>query len=707
MACTIKTPTVAQQRDIFKTIKESAQFKKAEGKLNEILTNGIDVEKLMAEQKANGKKNLITRNERGVETDTVPLPDDFIEVKEVKVKKAGTNFFYRQDNYSVEEEDGVMVVITPKEFKEIKVAYTIEDTSEKRDLQTDVVKLQRFADAVKDGNSTAALKVFEDEIKKVTDAFDGVYNGIHQVIEKIRSDVNIPVPTSAAIAIVDKVKKHKGSNVINLEDPVSITRVQARKANTNFFFNLVQYKFIPDSGTVIADNLYEEYKVEYRGKGSSTANVAGSQTGKLPTAGDITGDLNNAIASIGNVTGDIAREINNVAGTFGKDISGLLSSASSGSLINDALALANQQPSVYTIEKNVRDKATNAIALPGISGGEAGVVLVETRREDQSYFTQMLKGINGGWRLEGENLYLPNVRAEVKVTYKQEIDPPVSSGVPSLSNDKDVPKLDPCRDLPNIGVNVLEQLKTNLQTGEVEKVVLKNKLNKPQPKKEPVIKAEPAAAVAESPTVVSSDTQPSSSSWGSELPPTREIIEEYGDLISSMSTKHRYYFEYLKSELLKEKKEDQEKPEFKSMVAAMKKGKYNAPQILNGTMGVGEFSEFQLELLRRYITRKSNIQTFGLQQSYTKSLLFEQRLAIVGETTDEYYQEALNKFLNTEVPVKKKDNRGNTTFIRSLSNESEDPLANTKIWLEQMYQYQKNKKETLVNWYKYNGNKLN
>jgi hypothetical protein len=706
MACTIKTPTVAQQRDIFKTIKESAQFKKAEGKLNEILTNGINVEKLMAEQKANGKKNLITRNERGVETDTVPLPDDFIEVKEVKVKKAGTNFFYRQDNYSVEEEDGVMVVITPKEFKEIKVAYTIEDTSEKRDLQTDVVKLQKFADAVKDGNSTTALKVFEDEIKKVTDAFDGVYNGIHQVIEKIRSDVNIPVPTSAAIAIVDKVKKHKGSNVINLEDPVSITRVQARKANTNFFFNLVQYKFIPDSGTVIADNLYEEYKVEYRGKGSSTANVASSQTGKLPTAGDITGDLNNAIASIGNVTGDIAREINNVAGTFGKDISGLLSSASSGSLINDALALANQQPSVYTIEKTVRDKATNAIALPGVSGGEAGVVLVETRREDQSYFTQMLKGINGGWRLEGENLYLPNVRAEVKVTYKQEIDPPVSSGVPSLSNDKDIPKCDPCRDLPNIGVEVLEQLKTNLQTGEVEKVVLKNKLNKPPPKKEPVIKAEPAAAVAENPTVIASELLPSSSLWGSDTNAVGQTLSSYGDLIREMNTKSNSHFKYLKSSYKAQQKEDYENPEFKTLVGHIKKNKYSAEGILNGEQGVGEFSETQIQLLQNYTTRKSQFQTFGLYQGYIKSLLFEQRRAIVGETTEDFYLKALDKFLNVEVPIKKQDN-SNTNLSRTLSNQSEDPLANSKIWLEQMYEYQKSKKETLINWYKYNGNKLN
>ena len=706
MACTIKTPTVAQQRDIFKTIKESAQFKKAEGKLNDILTNGIDVEKLMAEQKASGKLNTVTRNERGVDTSSVSIPNDYIEVKEVQVKKPGTNFFFRQTQYSIDQEDGETFVNTSKIYKEIKVTYTIEDTSEKRDLQTDVVKLQKFADAVTSGDTTAGLKVFEDEVKKVTEAFDGVYNGIHQIIEKIRSDVDIPVPTSDAVVIVDKVKKHSSSNVIQLDDPISVTRVQARKANTNFFFNLVQYKFIPDSGVVIADNLYEEYKVEYRGKGSATTNAASLQDGKLPTAGQITEDINSALSSIGSAAGDIAREVSNVAGTFGKDLSGLLSSASSGSLINDAIAQASQQPSTYTVEKNVRGKATNAIALPGISGGEDGVLEVQTRKEDQSYFTNMQKGNVAGWRLDGEDLYLFQVRAEVKVKYKQEVDPPVSSGVPATSNDEDIPPLDPCKDLPNIGVKILEELKTNLQTGQIEKVVLKSKQNKPQPKKEPVIKSEPAPTVAESPTVISSDTQPSSSSWGGELPPTREIIDEYGDLIFSMNTKHRYYFEYLKSELLKEKKEDQEKPEFKSMVAAIKKGKYNATSILNGTAGVGEFSEVQLELLRRYITRKSTIQTFGLQQSYTKSLLFEQRLAIVGETTDEYYQDALNKFLITNVPVKKADN-GNTTLIRSLSNESEDPLANTKIWLEQMYDYQKSEKETLVNWYKYNGNKLN
>ena len=57
----------------------------------------------------------------------------------------------------------------------------------------------------------------------------------------------------------------------------------------------------------------------------------------------------------------------------------------------------------------------------------------------------MQKGNVAGWRLEGEELYIFEPRAEIKCKYTQEVDPPASSGVPALSNDKDIPKLDPCK----------------------------------------------------------------------------------------------------------------------------------------------------------------------------------------------------------------------------------------------------------------------
>ena len=105
MACNIQNEVVTAQRDIFKEIKQSAQFKKAQNKLNDILTNGINIAELQAEQKKNGKKNLITKTERETNENFCGLPLNFIEVVEVKVKKKGTNFFYRlsENQYTVEK----------------------------------------------------------------------------------------------------------------------------------------------------------------------------------------------------------------------------------------------------------------------------------------------------------------------------------------------------------------------------------------------------------------------------------------------------------------------------------------------------------------------------------------------------------------------------------------------------------------------------
>jgi len=508
MACNIKNEAVKAQRDIFKTIKESAKFKKAEGKLNEILTKGIDVNELMAQQKTDGKKNFITRTTRGTKTDTVPLPIDYIKVEEVKVKKEGTNFFYNQRKFDVTEEEGEPIVKTKQVYKEIKVTYQIEDTAEKRDLQTDTVKLQKLADAIKSGDDKGALKLFEDEAKKVSTAFDGVYNGIHQIIDKIRSDAKIPLPTSEAVVIVDKTKKHTGSNVINLEDPISVTKVKARKANTNFFFNVSQYKFIKENSAVLVTNSYEEYIVEYRGKGSSTAASAGNLLGKLPSKDSIVSDLTEGLGQINQTIGDVTAQINNAAGKFGKDISGLISAGSSGSLIQNAIANAQNKPTPFTVDKKVRGKNTNAINLEGISGGESGVVEVLTRREDQSFFSTLQKGDISGWRLEGEDLFIFEPRAEVKCTYKQEVDPPANSGVPAISNDPDIPKLDPCKDIPALSVKIQEEIRKDQNTGQTEVVTIKNRESKPPTRKTPTIKPEPSTNVAESPTIVDAQAAP-------------------------------------------------------------------------------------------------------------------------------------------------------------------------------------------------------
>ena len=122
MGCNIKNEVVSAQRDIFKELKESAVFKKAENKLNGILDGSITLEDLQKEQKANGKKRLVTRTARGKDTDTVPIYEH-VEVEKVQAKKTGTNFFFRLSPNQWEStiEDDVEVVITKKTYKEIKV----------------------------------------------------------------------------------------------------------------------------------------------------------------------------------------------------------------------------------------------------------------------------------------------------------------------------------------------------------------------------------------------------------------------------------------------------------------------------------------------------------------------------------------------------------------------------------------------------------
>ena len=182
MGCNIKNEVVGAQRDIFKELKESAKFKKAEGKLNGILNGSITLEDLQKEQKANGKKRLVTRTARGKDTDTVPIYEH-VEVEKVQAKKTGTNFFFRLSPNQWEStiEDDVEVVITKKTYKEIKVTYKIEDTSEKKDMRTEIGDLQKLADNVAKGGKEA-IKIFEEKIAEVGETFDGAYNGIHTLL---------------------------------------------------------------------------------------------------------------------------------------------------------------------------------------------------------------------------------------------------------------------------------------------------------------------------------------------------------------------------------------------------------------------------------------------------------------------------------------------------------------------------------------------
>jgi len=538
MACTIKTPSVGQQRDLFKQIKNDSRFKKAEAKLNDILTNGIDVDKLMAEQKANGKKNYITRSIVG-SGDNVLLPLDYVEVKNVKVMSPGSNFYSSKnkgvtDGWTVGENEKAQPVVYVKKagknfnYKKIKVTYTKEDDAERKDLRTSTADLKKAAAAFKgiqSGDTSAAQKLLDEKIAEFKDNFEGVFDGTNSIIDKVRKDANIPPKATDAVVIVDKVKYHKGSNVINLEKATSIKKVQARKKGTNFFFNVVQYKFLKDNSSIIADNLYEEYKVEYKGEGSETSKAAadGATTGKFPTTQNILDDINNAFASAGGVVGNIANEINSAASQFGNDFTALLGSAQSGDLLNTALANANKEPAVYTVETTVRSTATNAIALPDLAGGANGVIEVMTKKEGNNFFSNMNKSDLNGWRVEGTDLYLFEVRAEVKVKYKKEIDPPATAGVPPIDPTENTP-LDPCK-LPAIGVKIVKEEFKNPTTGEIEEKVIKNKENKPQPKKEPVIKAEPENNVAESPTLANAQATASSSGFVKE--PTETVLADF------------------------------------------------------------------------------------------------------------------------------------------------------------------------------------
>ena len=646
MACNIQNEVVKAQRDIFKTIKESSKFKKAEAKLNDILANGINLEELKKEQKVNGKKNLVTRTTRGSKTDTVDLPLNFIDVKEVKVKKEGTNFFYRlqTNKFDVTVEDEVDVVITDKFYKEIKVTYTIEDTSKKQDLQTDITELQKIADGIKSGDSTAALKFFEQKAKEVTDAFDGVYGGIHQIIEKVRSDANIPVPPADAVVLVDKVKKHTGSNVINLDDPVSITKVKARKANTNFFFNVTQYKFLKESSSIIATNSYEEYIVEYRGKGSNTSN---NTTNELPSKDSIASDVQQAFDGLSTNVGNALAAVSNVAGQFGKDISGLVSAASSGSLIQDALAQAQNQPATYTVEKTVRGKNTNAIVLESLAGGESGVLEVFTRREDQSFFSQMQKGNISGWRLEGEELYIFEPRAEIKCKYTQEIDPPASSGVPALSNDEDIPKLDPCKDIPALSVKIQEEIRKDTQTGQTEVITVKVKESKPPTRKTPTIKAEPAVNVAESPTIVNAQESPSTSLIQTTITPGEalKIYNRYDDFERANSIE---YWQKRVDDYSKNVKEAIKSPLFNSLKSKKEASGIKSYKAYLAT-NPPEVTQEERDNREKVILNAVGVRSVKKLYGWWKALLVASKFEIAGKfTTDEYENYWLDGFINYE-----------------------------------------------------------
>ena len=539
MACTIKTPSVSEQRDFFKKIKNDSRFKKAEAKLTDILSNGIDVDKLMAEQKANGKKNFITRTIVG-SGDNVLLPLDYVEVKEVKVMSPSSNFYSNKnkgftDGWSVGEDEKANPVVYVKKagkifnYKKIKVTYTKEDDAERKDLRGDAADLKKAAAALKgiqSGDTSAAQKFLDEKIKQFKDNFDGVFDGTSTVIDKILKDANIPPKATDAVIVVDKVKYHKGSNVINLEKATFVKKVQARKKGTDFFFNVVQYKFLKDNSSIIADNLYEEYKVEYKGEGSATSEAAekGATTGDFPTVQNILDDVGSAFASVGGVVGNVASEINSAASQFGKDINSLLGAAQSGDLLNTALANANKEPAVYTVETTVRDDAgTNAIALPDLAGGSDGVIEVLTKQEGNNFFSKMNKSDKFGWRVEGTDLYMYEIRAAVKVKYKKEIDPPVAEGVPQIDPTENTP-LDTCT-LPAMGVKIVTEEFKNPVTGKTEQKVIKNKENKPQVKKQPVTKAESENNVAESPTIANAQATASSSGFVKE--PTETVLVEF------------------------------------------------------------------------------------------------------------------------------------------------------------------------------------
>lgn len=656
MACTIKNTGVAEQRDVFKDIMAKAEVKKAQGLLQGVLDGSVSVNDLMAQQKATGKKNLITKTVVGKDTNQVEIPDNYVEVSQVWVMQTGANFYGRKnpgkvDGWSIAKNEGdITVVYVTKagqpagyKYKKVKVEYKIEDTAERKDLQTSTEDLQKAAaifKGIQSGDTSAALKLFEDKIKEYKDNFNGVYDGTTSIIEKIKKDANIPASPKDSIVIIDKVKKHSGSNSITLDKPISVTKVSARKAGTNFFFNVVQYKFIQETGIVLCDNLYEEYKVEYKGEGSATskAAAAGALTGKFPSISDVVGDVTSAISdavsgggSIGGIAGkalgavgNIGREVNQVAGLFGKDIGGLIGAASSGDLINQALAAAQNAPATYTEEVTVRDKATNAISLPELAGGEAGIIEVWTKREGNNFFSKMFKGVKTGWRLEGTDLYTYEVRAEIKVIYKKEVEPPASSSVPpaDLTNG---PPLNPCFDLPPIGVKIAKELKYDPALGKRVEVPIKFKEPKPQPKKLPVTKAEPAPTLAESATVADSTKAPTAAAatrLGASPTATYATLDE---LVAFNKELTQIVQEHIALAMNKERKlyeagatDPAKQALIKPIVKKISAKKGKISQVLSGELDVGATEE-QLDILRAHTRWK----IFNQKGDYSRKLFYE------------------------------------------------------------------------------------
>jgi len=671
MACTIKNTGVAEQRDVFKDIMAKAEVKKAVGVLNGVLDGSISVNDLMAQQKATGKKNLITKTEVGKDTDTVPIYEH-VEIKQVQAMNTGNNFYFRlqPNQYESTIEDEIEVVITKKTYKKIKVTYTIEDTSQRKDLQGSTEELQKFASAFKgiqSGDTSTATKLLEDKFAEYKDNFDGVYDGVSSIIDKIRKDANIPSPPSDAVVIVDKIKKHTGSNSITLDKPKSITRVSARKANTNFFFNVVQYKFIKESGIVLCDNLYEEYKVEYKGEGEATSKAAalGALTGDFPTAGDVVNDINSALASAGNVVGNIGREITQAAGQFGKDITGLIGSANSGDLINQALAAAQSAPAIFTTEANVRDKATNAIPLPDLAGGEAGVLEVMTKKEGDNFFSKMFKGEKSGWRLNGTDLFLFEVRAEVKVKYTKEIEPPADSSVPptDLTNG---PPLNPCLDLPSIGVKVGKIFKLDKETGKKFEELIKYKEPKPQPKKLPTTKAEPPPTLAETATVADSTEAPSSAISALSITPA-EALSIIAEIRSFERTNSIDYWQKKTDDYVANSKRLNKDPTF---LAFKKKKdasgfKTFAKYIASGAP---EITQQELDVREELILNYAGWKSVKGQYTAWKALLVASQWEINGKMSTEEYEQWVEDFRNYEGKV---GGASGAVFVRKLTTEKD------------------------------------
>ena len=670
MGCNIKNEVVAAQRDIFKELKESAKFKKAEGKLNGILNGSITLEDLQKEQKTNGKKRLVTRTERGKDTDTVPIYEH-VEVEQVQAKKVGTNFFFRLSPNQWEStiEDDVEVVITKKTYKEIKVTYKMEDTSEKKDMQTEIGDLQKLADNVAKGGQEA-IKLFEKKISEVGDTFEGAYNGIHTLLDKVRTDANIPVPPLDAVVIVDKEKRHSASNVINLEDPVSITRVRARKANTNFFFNVTQYKFLKESASIIATNSYAEYIVNYRGKGSNTKN---NDPAKLPSKDSIVSDISEGLNSLNENIGNVTQAIGEAAGQFGKDLSGLVASASSGSLIQDALAKAQNQPATFTVEANKRDSNTNAINLPSLAGGEKGILEVQTRREDQTFFSNMNKGNIAGWRLDGEDLYLFEPRAEVKVKYTKEVDPPASAGVPAMSNDPDIPKLNPCKDIPAIKVKILKEIRKDPGTGETIEKVLKTPSAAPVTAKTPVIKTEAATTVAETSSSVDAQSSPTANNITGLDISRDDAVRGALDVYFKTSKMTRQYWSEKSAGYNDKVKKAMKDPLY---VSLLKKKK--AKKIKSIKKFISEFegkpggpTEEEIEAANYVIQTYVGLVDFTNHLTSFKAVVAASSMEQSGEVSTEEYEQIKDRFINFigVVPADEKSNASGSEVKASITVE--------------------------------------